>query len=160
MVASNSHLYNREELVESLQLLAPWRYGVHLSETEWKQYIETAKIFQAANAMDIADALDAFVLENNQEDYQGWESESKPFLLMRVMFDLPEKAPVSQRFSFKGWSNWPQPDAQENVNLGWPIIWRNGQPALEANYEGSMGEIYGASAEYHFLLDHFSFRNL
>ena len=79
---------------------------------------------------------------------------------MRIVFAIPEAAPAEERFSFKGWSNWPEPDERGQVNLAWPVTWQHGRPELVTSYEGSMGQPYPAAREYRFLLDTFPYRSL
>jgi hypothetical protein len=89
-----------------------------------------------------------------------YEDESKVFILMRVVFDLPVSALESECLSFKGWTNWPLPDAAGHVNLSWPVEWRYGKPSLLAHYEGSEGVPYGAAEEYEYFRARFPFRRL
>ncbi|HEX8652914.1 MAG TPA: hypothetical protein VF708_19015 [Pyrinomonadaceae bacterium] len=148
------------QLIEDIEALPPWRTQGDLSDSEGERYREVARIVQQADPSLVASALDQFIARATNEHHDDYEGESKPFLLMRVVFDLPEQAPVEQRRSFKGWTNWPKPDASGQVSLAWPIAWRNGKPTLVDFYRGSMGLPYAASQEYRHMLDHFPFRAL
>lgn len=146
----------------ALRALPPWLRAVDFGDAEWDEYIRTAKLFQQSDPETVAAALDRFAAESRclDENYPGYEHESKPFLLMRVMFALPQQVPAAQRFSYKGWSNWPEPDGRGEVNPGWPVAWNKGRPYLEASYTGSEGQAYPASAEYRFLRATFPYRKL
>lgn len=151
-----------KELVTALRSLPPWRTIADFGEADWDAYVRAARLVQQADPETVGAALDEFAAEARQLDarYPGYELESKPFLLMRVVFALPETVPAEQRFSYKGWSNWPDPDERGEVNPGWPIAWREGKPHLVASYEGSAGQPYPAAAEYRFLHATFPYRDL
>jgi len=149
---------NVEGLKAALNSLRVWSQRDSFTADDWGNYLKVARIVQETDPNTVEAALDQFVMEALHEPFTGYESESKPFLLMRVAFDLPEVAPQESRLVFKGWTNWPQPDAQGNVNLAWPISWRSGKPELVASYEGSEGKPYAALAEYGYLRRDFPYR--
>jgi len=148
------------DLKELLDSLRTWSQVGSFTRDDWENYMKVAKIAQETDPQIVEPALDRFVRQAIDEPFTGYESQSKPFLLMRVVFDLPENAPQASRLPFKGWTNWPQADAQGNVSLAWPISWRSGRPELVASYEGSEGKPYAAAAEYRYLRNHFPYRRL
>jgi len=150
------------QLLEVLHTLPPWRGIADFYDEDWDAYLAAARLVQQADPETVTAALDEFTAEAAEldEHYPGYEHESKPFLLMRVVFALPETVPVQRRFAYKGWSNWPEPDQRGEINPGWPVAWRQGRPYLVASYEGSQGQPYPAAAEYRFLRDTFPHRNL
>lgn len=150
----------KQEILNLLHSLSAWTAQGDFSDQDWEKYVEIAKLVQSTDPDVVAAALDEFTQQAIREGYQGYESESKPFILMRVVFEIPETGSAEKRFSFKGWSNWPEPDANNEVNLSWPISWIGGSPTLVAPYEGSMGRPYAAAAEYRFLLKNFPYRKL
>jgi hypothetical protein len=97
---------------------------------------------------------------NEAEGERGVFNELQLFLLSRFVFDLPTRIPAERRRVFKGWSNWPEPDPEGMVDLGWPVRFGPGGPSLLAAYEGSEGPRYGAIEEYHYLREHFGWRDL
>ncbi len=149
------------ELRRLFDSLAPWRSrDGDLDDREWANYVNVARSVQQTSPEVVKDALAQFMRDANAARFEGYEISSKPFLLMRVVFDLPESAPESSRRSFKGWTNWPAPDDSGNVSLSWPVSWSTGQPRLVADYTGSEGKPYAAVEEYHYLLNHFVYRKL
>ena len=88
------------------------------------------------------------------------QDETRLFLLQRVVFDLPESAPESERRPFKGWVNWPAPGLDGTVSIAWPISWSGGRPALVDPYVGSEGRPYDAAAEYRHFRENYSLRAL
>ena len=150
----------KQEIIDHINALPVWTSQHSFTDQDWDKYIEVARIIQSTDTDTVEDALVEFIQRALQEAYEGYESESKPFILMRVVFEIPETANEDKRFSFKGWSNWPEPDANNEVNLSWPVSWEGGRPKLLAPYEGSMGRPYAAAAEYRFLLQNFPYRKL
>jgi len=151
---------NSQDLERLFESLHAWAQRDSFSAADWEKYISVAKIVQETNPSIVESALDQFVQAAVHEPFTGYTSESKPFLLMRLVFDLPEVAPQEERLLFKGWTNWPRADAQDNVSLAWPISFRRGKPELVASYEGSEGKPYEAAAEYRYLRNHFPYRGL
>jgi hypothetical protein len=153
---------HRRRLIEVLRSLQPWRGVADLSDEDWDGYLAAARLVQRSDPATVAAALDEFATEAGRldEHYPGYEHESKPFLLMRVVFAIPETAPAHERFSYKGWSNWPDPDERGEVHLSWPVSWRQGRPRLVASYQGSEGQPYAVAAEYRFLRETFPYRIL
>ncbi len=149
-----------EQLVAAIDALPPWPTRPDFGPDEWERYIETAHLTQQCPPATAEAALDKFIAGALQNMSTADESESKPFILLRVVFDLPESAPAAMRRSFKGWVNWPPPNASGEVNLSWPVSWQTGRPKLITGHVGSMGLPYAASQEYRHLLTNFSQRQL
>jgi hypothetical protein len=149
---------SEQDLTTGFASLAPWTQPAKFSDADWENYIRVARQVQNADPKTVESALEAFMQSAFNEQFKGYESESKPFLLMRVVFQLPEAAPEKERRSFKGWENWPPADANGNVNLSWPVSWRTGRPELLDSYQGSMGEPYAAADEYRYLLSRYPYR--
>jgi hypothetical protein len=149
----------QSELKDHLASLPPWGRG-DFNNDDWEKYMKVARMIQASDPATVEAVLEQFMHEAITEEFRGHEAESKLFLLMRVVFDLPETAPEHERRSFKGWVNWPVADAGEEVNLAWPLSWRSGRPQLLSSYEGSEGLPYAAALEYQHLRDHYPFRDL
>lgn len=149
-----------QELIERLHSLPAWAGQEDFTAQTWAQYIDVARLIQSTSPDIVEAALNEFIQQSLQEEFQSYESESKPFILMRVAFEIPEVAIAERRFSYKGWTNWPKPDSNNQVNLSWPVSWEGGEPRLLASYEGSMGAPYAAAAEYRFLLQNFPYRKL
>ncbi len=148
------------DLLAVLDALRPWTGRGDFTDADWRGYVDAARAVQQTEPAVVEAALDAFVAGWAGDTALEYTRDSKPFLLMRVVFDLPEAAVVAARRSFKGWVNWPAPDAQGQVSLAWPLTWRGGAPALSASYEGVEGGPYDAAAEYRFLRATWPFRAL
>jgi len=151
---------NVQDLKTLLGSLRSWSQRDAFTRDDWEAYRKVAKIVQETDPHIVEEALNQFVRDAVQEPFTGYESESKPFLLMRVVFDLPEVSPQQSRLLFKGWVNWPQPDVQGNVSLAWPLSWQGGGGEMVAPYQGSEGKPYDAAAEYRYFRSNFPYRRL
>jgi len=151
---------NAKDLEARIGSLRTWSRPEEFSSDDYRHYITTAKMIQETYPPIVEAALAEFISDASREAFTGYESESKPFLLMRVLFDLPEIAGEQSRLIFKGWTNWPAATADGNVNLSWPISWRSGSPELIASYSGSEGKPYDAVGEYRYFRKNFPYRPL
>jgi len=124
----------------------------------WRNYERAAELVQNADPVELNRALLAFLDEG--QGLEGPANETRLFLLSRFVFELPTRAPASERRGFKGWTNWPEPDAQGMLNLSWPVSFEGREPTLLAPYEGSEGPRYGAVEECRYLREHYGFRKL
>lgn len=147
-----------QSLLAAFRMLTPWHYDQDFTAEDWMHYIDAGSLVQASESVNVEHALARFLDE--ADGFTEVENETRLFLLMRVVFDLPNCAPVDQRHVFKGWINWPTPDTEGNVNLSWPVDWQDSQPALLAHFEGADGPRYAAVEEYRYLLAHFPLRRL
>jgi hypothetical protein len=149
-----------EDLAAMFGSLRPWSRSSDFRDQDWENYVRVARRVQQTDSQVVEAALDSFVKAEANDAVTDYTSESKPFLLMRVVFDLPESAPVGDRWQRKGWNNWPKPDEDGRVSLAWPISWQSGKPELVASYEGSEGPPYSAVADYRHLRTSYPFRVL
>ncbi len=147
-----------ERLTAAFRRLAPWPHDRDLSGEEWRLYADAARLVQSSRQEDVERALILFLDE--AAGAGGPDHETRLFLLMRVVFDLPDRAPAGDRRIFKGWINWPAPDAGGTISLSWPVTWGGARPSLAARFAGAEGPRYGALEEYRHLLARYSFRTL
>jgi len=148
----------QEELVNDLRVLKPWGNAHDFTSEDWQSYIEVAKRIKHTEEELTGNAIEAFIEQSSQDAGNTDFEESKPFLLLRVLFELPESAPASEGFSYKGWTNWPSPDQAGNVSLAWPISWVSGKPILVSDYEGAEGKPYAGKSEFEFLRASYPYR--
>lgn len=149
----------KNDLLTDLKRLKPWGTKNDFNVKDWGAYTKTAIKFQKASKDEVLRTLGRFMKFSKNANQENYEEDSKPFILMRVIFDLPQEIAVEERKSFKGWINWPLEDSNGNVDYSWPIQWDNGVPMFVSSYEGSEGKLYEAILEYEYLLNHYPFRN-
>jgi hypothetical protein len=90
-------------------------------------------------------------------------SRNRLFLLLRVLFDLPEDHPASETPIFAAYvgpgSPYPYDYSQETINLLWPLGYKDGELVLTTKYAvGYMGGPYQALAEYDYFMANFPLR--
>lgn len=147
------------ELIGILDSLRPWTRNPYFSTDEWGDYKNAAKVLKRTDSETVVMALSEFIKRSIQKKYLGYEDESKPFILMRVLFDLPDRIDIDKYRYFKGWNNWPAVSKEGKINSSWPVDWSGYKPKLIAAYDGSMGLPYAAAEEYSWFRQHFPFRN-
>lgn len=149
-----------EDLIKAYDKLECWNNKGDFSKQNWEEYKRVAALIQHTPDAIVERSIKDFIKIVVQRDFQGNDEESKLFVLLRILFDIPEKGPIVERRSFKGWTNWPKADLQGDVNLLWPVVWNNGEPYLEAKYEGSEGIPYNAVAEFEYFKSKYGFREI
>jgi hypothetical protein len=131
----------------------------------WAALVLAAKAVQDSDPNSVERALAAWQ-ENRAEGLpHTTQVETKVYLLMRVVFDLPERAPARDRYGFGGWlhdmpTEEPPVNPDGTVNLAWPVSWRSGDPRLVAGFQGLEGQPYDAVAEYRYLNARYKPRDL
>ena len=163
------HLQGTNLTVEQLRTLIhfvkPWttsgsETGCY-TRSDWDRITNIAKQFQIAGDQRAAEAFGKFesqITNNFQIDYF---EDSKAFLLIRVIFDLPEHADQKERMG-SGWLTLSLDlNSDGSVNLSWPIQWNGGNPSLFSKlpilYRGSS---YDPKSEYLYCSTHFKKRDL
>jgi hypothetical protein len=143
---------------ELISKLKSWKDG-SFTDADWALYFECALLIQKMDSHDIIHLFEnervVFTHKDNNDVLQ-----SRLFILLRIIFDLPVHADISLRRSFKGWENWPDEDEEKRVNLSWPVNWKNGQPYIEDSYQGSMGKPYALIDEFNYFKSLFKYRKI
>jgi hypothetical protein len=145
------------QLLASFRCLPPWGAD-DPGPGGWRAYEDAARLVQRVNPAEMDQAMAEFLNEAKGDAEAA--NETRLFLLSRVVFDLPDRVLAARRRVFKGWINWPAPDCEGMVDLGWPIRFGPRGPSLVAANEGSDGPRYGAVEEYRYLRENFGSRNL
>jgi hypothetical protein len=158
-VSSAAIQKDKVKLIAQIRQLEPWR--TDYSEKGWKRLIALARVIQRTDPDTVAATFDTYLQHAFQDSVDAGYDESRPFLLLRAVFELPEEAPREAAFSFKGWFGTSSREGdRQRVNLAWPLSWKGGRPRLVAGCLGSEGPLYHAAAEYRYMLKHFPMRNL
>ncbi len=153
--------WTTDQLAQLISSLPGWSSESKYNSNDWKRMTEVAFIFQSAETQKVAEAFQLFTVRNTNDFHGDYLESSKPFILLRVMFDLPEHAKV--RPGGPGWLTLRRDlNRDGSVNVGWPIIWsgQGGKPSLASEYLGYEGSPYDPKADYIFLSGHFKKRDL
>jgi hypothetical protein len=147
----------KAEVVQLISSIEPWRADGRYSGKAWSRAIKVAQILQHSDPEIIGEGLDDFINCSLTVGGHGdYEDNSKPFLLLRVMFELPQTNSVAPEVAgFRVWRY-----SGTNVpSASWPISWTNGKPFLSDPWQGSYGRPYAARAEYDYLRKKYALRH-
>ena len=149
-----------EELSQFITSVRPWSREFQYNNTYWDKIIEVAKIFHGVDTNEVVRAFALFDAQNTNDFRGDYLESSKAFLLLRLIFELPEHA-RDERPGGPGWLTEGRdlnPDG--TVNLGWPLTWKGGNPLLASQCLGYEGFSYSAKSDYLFLNSRFKQRDL
>lgn len=151
-----------QELAQILRSVEPWPdEAADYSVASWRALITAARALQGKSALSVEKALRKY-----QEDYASRpavKEDTKLLLLMRVIFELPEKLPYKTRdqVQFGGWlSMGTDINSDGSINVAWPISWDHRGPSLIAGFSGLQGRRYDAAEEYRYFRSKYPMRNL
>jgi hypothetical protein len=196
---STQHVLTSRELAELMAQVEPWldvqsAPSTNYSEAGWLRLISVARIIQKSDAHSVEQALHEYqvsyvaylpsppFMSNSQalerQKVQKEKSElelqndSKLLLLMRVVFELPERKAWVQGVGFGAWfspgATWISQGADYNpdgtLNFAWPITWNDGNPRMVGWRQGpggiSVKERYRAAEDYQYFRKKYSLRDL
>ena len=157
---------NKYALEKALAEIDPWpNWSTNYSRTNWIRLVAMAKVLQQSSPEMVEAALSNYQSQrSNLMDESVIRDDGKLYLLMRVLFDLPESAPMGNgaRY-FAGWiSQRTEVNSDGTVNLAWPITWNRGHPELISGCIGLQGinARYQAAAEYDYFYHKYKMRDL
>jgi hypothetical protein len=149
-----------EELAELFHTITPWASPLDYGSAEWAYIIGVAKTVQRTDPQVTVDAMDMFMDKVWGAEYNDG-GELELFLLMRVVFELPEDAPIEdlRHVRYIGMS-WEEARKGNRANLSWPISWTDGGPRIVSSPGFITGPPYNPSEEFEHLLRRYPFRDL
>lgn len=150
---------------------------VEYSDAAWCKLVRTAVVLQKTPCVVVEQALQEYMTKHGVSSGMGCITEwTKPLLLLRVMFQLPESEVEEEAIEkygmgamgFGGFGPAPpllnptDPESGERevpVTFASPLSWTPRGPKLVARLGNYNGSPYAASEEYQFFLKHFPFRS-
>ena len=170
---------DHREMAWLVQMTSGWPTDRMLTDKEWDRSIRIAGVLQQVAPKDLEAVLILYLCNTplGSLDYFEYEAEfrSRPFMLLRVMFDLPDSAEALRDARREtGLPSWippftsVNPRERENWSLSAPIRWSDSGPTLWAwrsiKHEPGSGDInlrhYQPHLEYRYFQSHFPFRDL
>ena len=129
----------------------------------WAKLVILAKLIQKSDSESVCSTLREYQLGQAPDSLQEIRNDSKLYLLMRIVFDLPEHAPNNSNWSHFG--SWltvrTEYNADGTINRAWPLIWNRGNPYLVSGCRGIQGFTrYDAADEFLYFRRKCSFRKL
>ncbi len=143
------------DVANRIAALEGWAWDGAMSDDHWAAYIDLARRLQLEDDRFVAEALESY-LDATDWYYSSIDPESKPFLLLRVMFAIPPGPHPSYR-AYKGWLTRQVP---HHRSFAWPVSFEDCRFALTDRRPGSRGARYAAAKEFTFLRERFPYRNL
>ena len=170
---------DRETLHALLDQITPWPWGEPTySQESWERLLSAARYIDKCRPSSVASALRQYEAECPFRSADAGadrsvspadlaaldetlENDTKILLLMRVLFELPERSTNLPKFHPWALAG-PDRNADGTVNSAWPIVWRGGAPRLIAGQTGIEGvvDLYRPAAEYEFFRARFHRRQL
>jgi len=148
-------------LQRALRRIEPWPTTTNYSATGWQRLVAAATAFQRASPALAGEVLQSYLERAARRPADLATEQARVFLLLRVMFALPEAGQPAEVWDFGGWRPGPtavHPDG--TVNLAWPVIWNGGRPRLAAGRDPAPRPAYAAQKEFAFLRYKFPPRDL
>jgi hypothetical protein len=160
------------QLADYLPRIAPWPDGSDpfpsYGRENWTNLIALANILQTNAPKSVEEALYSYQVKGcrstdfSDMTYDALLIDGKLFLLMKLVFNLPE----AQKGQYVFFGGWVRPEYAWSLNgvhnWSWPVQWNNGKPKLFSGYEGFEGidARYNAAEEYKYCLKRFPMRDL
>ncbi|MGD1845492.1 MAG: T9SS type A sorting domain-containing protein [Salibacteraceae bacterium] len=143
-----------DPIVRMIRMLPAWTEPINDKEQQ------TIKSIVAELALLSDDQLRGAIAKHHQyyrDAGNNLEELSKDYLLLRMIFDLPEAFDRSQVKNFGGWVH-PSVFHQEAYNLSWPIAQTEGGLQVAGKYMGFNGRGYDPVGEFDFFAGRFQRR--
>ncbi|MCF8309637.1 MAG: hypothetical protein K9I68_11565 [Bacteroidales bacterium] len=133
--------------------------------TPWsdRSYTEADNNLLRENAQQLQ-RLSTTEIMNGIEEYSTYykgetDALSKLYIMMRILFDVPEFTPMDQAQSFGGWIKPEQLITGEQTSLLWPLGFDEGPiPVVKHDFMGYAGTSYNAVDEAQYFMEQFGRR--
>jgi hypothetical protein len=131
------------QLAQRIASIAPWSSYVAYSQADWDKILDVANELNQSNSDSVRAALSIFSGQAAQVDATHYLEISKAFILIRVMFRLPESEIRGNWARGGGWIA-----DQSSKGPGWPVVWRRGRPKLASPFLAYDGIAYDPVSDY------------
>ncbi len=153
----------KNQIIEAIDLIEPWRSNLHYSEEGWRRLAVLAQMIQNSDPQTVAVALNDYVTMKTEGFHGDHEDASKPFILLRMVFDTTVRTNMADNEvrRFRHWRGVGDTNsAWQKDPYSWPLTWTNNHPQIIAPWMGSFGRMYAADEEYRFFLRNFPYRDI
>ena len=146
-------------LTTLFEKLDPWQAKPTYSAEAWEATFRTCDAMSHLTPPVIEEEIRSFLGRSSLSE--KFYNQTKIFILLRVYFDLPEHAPLSERVASLSWrGSWDATNSDGTISLAWPVAWKSKQPYLSQGFEGYEGRDYDPVAEFRYLNARFKRRSL
>ncbi|MBI3586726.1 MAG: hypothetical protein HY088_06320 [Ignavibacteriales bacterium] len=146
---------NNDSLAQLIEAIPLWTKGY--SDTETKQLISSSKAIAKYSLDDIRRGVASF-FKTHKSDKKAIDNLSKVYLLLRVIFDVPQSIERKQAKVFGGWDHPSIEERAEVFNLLWPLELKDSKIQVKGTFSGYHGIIYDAVGEFDFFKAKFKTR--
>ena len=152
-----------DHLAQIIEACPPWK--ATMSEDDWKAYLRTAIAFQKLDDEDVHTAIIVFMLSHKNDQLKAMlDASSKPMLLLRVMFELPEDQERQKDAPIYIAGGLPMKLSGPNTvqSFSVPVSWMGGKPQLNAipvEVGGHRGMWYQPQHEFGFFRAFYKYRS-
>lgn len=156
-MATDESLEANDPLVRLIRLLPAWNQALEMvNEAE---FMEVAAELSKVPNNQLREAIHQhWALYRNSES--NLEELSKTYVLMRVLFELPEAYTRNDARNFGGWVH-PGALTKGEYNLSWPIAKsEEGTLTIEGEFAGFFGRGYNAPGEFDYFAARFPRRDV
>jgi hypothetical protein len=170
-----TNILDRAKLTSLMSRIEPWpNMPSTYSAAGWSNLISAATYIQSCNSTSVETTLKQYVAEFpyrrkfptnapiSLEKVEKTEREdSKLFILLRVIFNLPERSETKERY-YPWYTLGTEVNPDGTINVAWPLSWKNGEPNLVSGATGVQGPVgfYDAAREYLRFSSEYPFRDL
>jgi hypothetical protein len=152
-------------LAQLLSNIDPWcnphSANSTFADENWTRLVNIAVQIQTNRPENVCKFLREYQSNRRQDSEQVDMDDSKVYLLMRVVFDLPEHAKTN-RVAFGNWVTMrTEINGDGTINHAWPITWNHGKPKVVSRCFGIQGfGRYDAAAEFNYFRKNYPYRDL
>ena len=162
--AGNGENISPRMLARLIATLDPWE-APEFSRESWSRYYAIAELLQECGDELVIHAFREYSEDalRNAKTVGLTRELSKAYILMRVLFELPEETWSGDGGYRGGWFGWSNEDPAEMLyanSPSWPIAWTEEGATLVSGCGGYSGPPYSPDREYQAMRDRFAYRSL
>jgi hypothetical protein len=152
-------------LARLIGILDPWTDD-EFSESSCEKALAVAGLFQELDPALVTEALREYeraIFEKTRIAGSVTCEASKAYILMRVIFELPEEPVDGASVFLGGWLGWSSdrpPRLVHADNAAWPLTWSGGRPSYVAGRAAYEGPPYSPAREYTSMMARYAYRDL
>ena len=162
------------DLAERIQGLSSWTSDGRPRDGDWNAILSLAWTLQGLHDADVQAVLVVFMINSQRDNPGDWQAWSKPMLLLRVMFDIPDEPQPAQQVSdvlyrdsgaticagipYRGCG---ATDRTPLATFSLPLTWNGNGPSLAACPYPAFswtGPSYQPQQEFAYFRKHFKYR--
>jgi hypothetical protein len=152
---------NLNTLEHLLEHVEPWRASKDYSKKDWDKLVAAARGIQHLPPEEVERVFNRYIEEHSAAVNADYSEISKPFLALRMAFELPEESRTDPKFNVMLWrSARAEVNSDGSFNAAWPLSFKSGSPRLQTRFAGFLGPTYDIVSEYKAMRAAYPFRKL